>query len=149
MIGASITGGVGLIFLVVGIVLVRKLQASRTWPHMGGTVTKTEIVQRTEQNTSNNMSTTTYEPRVEYEFQVDGRTFTGSRIGFASVSYGSPKRAQRVLDRFPTGGMVEVMYDPAEPANAVLECKNPVAWVMLIVGIVVLAVAAVLAFFGI
>jgi hypothetical protein len=146
MLASGIVAAFGLVFLGIGIWLVRKLQASRRWPCVDGTVTDSRALRKVTQGTGDDEGESiSYVPTVEYRYELSGRTYTGSRIAFAQSGYGSPGRAEQKLARYPVGSAVKVLYDPANPASAVLECRNPLAWVMLIAGIVILAVAVALA----
>jgi hypothetical protein len=145
MLASGIVAAVGLVFLGIGIWLVRKLQASRRWPWVDGVVTGSRVVRRVSQGTGDDESESiSYVPTIEYRYELNGQHYSGSRIAFAERGYGSHGGAERSLAKYPLGGAVKVMYDPAKPGSAVLECRNPLAWVMLTVGIVILAVAVVL-----
>lgn len=145
MLVSGIVAAIGLVFLSLGIWLVRKLRASQRWPWVNGTVTDSRVLRKVSQGTGDDESESiSYVPTVEYRYELSGRSYTGSRIAFAQTGYGSRGRAERNLAKYPVGGAVRVMYDPAKPDSAVLECRNPLAWVMLIVGIVLVAVAVVL-----
>ena len=145
MLASGIVAAVGLVFLGIGIWLVRKLQASRSWPTVDGTVTGARVVRKVTTGTEDEGESVSYVPVVEYRYELNGQTYTSARIAFAESGYGSFGRAEQNLAKYPAGGAVKVLYDPANPASAVLECRNPLAWVMLIVGIVILAVAVALA----
>lgn len=59
------------------------------------------------------------QPRVTYSYEVNGATYTGERISFASLT---PKQeVDGVLGRYPLGQPVTVYYSPADPRQSVLE----------------------------
>lgn len=60
---------------------------------------------------------------VAYEFDADGRKVTGTRVSIGEDlgNFG----VQETLARYPVGKRVEVYYDPANPAQAVLERQLP------------------------
>lgn len=60
---------------------------------------------------------------VAYEFDAGGRKFTGSRVSIGE-DLGNIG-VQETLARYPVGKRVEVYYDPANPASAVLERELP------------------------
>ena len=68
-------------------------------------------------------ATTVTVPRVEYEFSVGGRTWRGERISIGEDTGGANTEA--TLARYPVGTVVSVYYDPATPANCVLERDIP------------------------
>lgn len=72
-----------------------------------------------------------YEPRVEYEFVVDGVTHTSSHVWAGpNDSYAvSLKNANEVLDRFPIGQHVQSFYDPNDPEQAFLLRTPPASGV--------------------
>jgi len=62
-------------------------------------------------------------PAVEYEFSVGGRTWRGNRIAIREDIGGANTAA--TVGRYPVGAVVSVHYDPANPANSVLERELP------------------------
>ena len=60
---------------------------------------------------------------LRYEFQVEGKTYSGSRVDLA-VEHGDSEVAQ-TLRRYPQGKIVPVYYDPKDPAQCVLERLDP------------------------
>jgi hypothetical protein len=58
----------------------------------------------------------TEEPIIGYEFAVAGKTFRGNR-----VKDGFTPKVKPTLTKYPVGAEVEVFYDPANPADAILE----------------------------
>jgi hypothetical protein len=74
-----------------------------------------------------------FRPVVRYTYEARGRAYAAERI-----SYGSPPQAdttdrgeaRRQVERYPAGAAVDVWFDPADPARAVLVrgvSKVPVA----------------------
>ena len=61
-----------------------------------------------------------YTADLVYEYTVDGRTFTGSKVRYGVWS-SSSGRAQDVVDAHPAGSATVVRFDPANPSDAVLE----------------------------
>jgi hypothetical protein len=60
---------------------------------------------------------------VIYEFAVAGKTYRGSRIDLGTDS-GNVAVAE-TLKRYPAGAIVAVFYDPANPAQCILERDDP------------------------
>jgi len=58
-------------------------------------------------------------PEIEYEFEVDGARFSGSRISFHEVHASAYSRG--MVDRYPEGKAVNVCHHPTKPGLAVLE----------------------------
>jgi len=61
--------------------------------------------------------------KVSFQYQVNGKTFTGSRFSLRH-DLGNTDVA-RTLARYPRGSAVTVYYDPADPAQSVLERTMP------------------------
>jgi hypothetical protein len=66
-----------------------------------------------------------YVPRVEYEYSVNGHVYTGKRVAFGRQgSHASPHteaKERAVVDRYEVGAAVEVFYNPSHATSAVLE----------------------------
>jgi hypothetical protein len=100
----------------------RLLARANSWPVAAGRVLKTQMhsyyVSRVGMR---------YWPLVDYAYRVDGRDYTSRMIGLgAPLIFGSERRAQEILARYPAGAAVQVRYDPADPGQAALELRAPV-----------------------
>jgi hypothetical protein len=92
----------------------------------------------TQRRRSNNRTTTSYFPRVSYQYRVNLQEYTGNQIGFGSQSVSSGK-AERIRAQYAQGAPVTVLYDPDDPAKAVLEAKAKNFWSYLFLGLALLA----------
>jgi predicted lipid-binding transport protein (Tim44 family) len=63
----------------------------------------------------------THTPEVHYQYEVNGVQYTGTRVTEHSFSYGSSGDVEKFLAQHPAGAPVTVDYNPANPADAVLE----------------------------
>lgn len=91
---------------------IQRAKASSAWPGVTGTITAAErkkVLLRSQ-------------PRVTYSYAVNGKSFTGQRISFATAM--PPKETDAILARYPVGQTVPVHYAPENPAEAVLEPGN-------------------------
>jgi hypothetical protein len=61
-----------------------------------------------------------YEPRVTYEYAVDGYPRVGRRLRMGSLAT-SEADAARIAGDYPVGSAVTVHYNPRRPVDAVLE----------------------------
>lgn len=128
--------GIGLALFVFGINQRRKARATEQWPTAAGTITAARIDEerrttRTQGRTETHIS---YKPIVEYTYDVNGTRFQGGRLsagGDMSYDYNT---AQRVLSTYQPGQPAAVHYDPADPAQAVLETKAAGSMVLFVVG---------------
>lgn len=109
-------GGVGLMFwmrrrggLAAG---------SRAWPTARGRVLAAEV---RSYRSGDGWSSRSHYPAVRYEYEVEGRRYTGDRIYFDQTSRAHAGPATRTVGRYPVGSEVTVYYDPTDPARALLE----------------------------
>jgi len=119
--------GVSAIFALVGVGLLawwviarRRAAASQAWPAAPGQITSA-MVHSFQRRDNEGDVTTYYEPRVEYAYTIAGETHTGKRIAFGAPASANRKRAEQAISHYAPGTAVEVYYNPARPADAVLE----------------------------
>ena len=120
---AWIAGGTALAFML-SMLANKLLQARRAakWPQAIGRITKSGVIAKSRQMPGE-PSEMRNEPAVEYEFQVAGRSFTGTRIAIGGDKGGANTEA--TLKLYAVGTVVKVYYDPADPENTVLERDIP------------------------
>ncbi len=87
-------------------------------------------------------------PEIEYEFTVDGETYTSDSVWPGGDLAGTDEdHRQAIVDRYPEGEVVEAFYDPRDPSVSFLENESRgVASILLIVfgvGFVLAGLAAV------
>ncbi len=90
-----------------------------------------------------------YGADVRYEYEVGGRSYTSQRIALANVASSDRSAAEGLVARYAEGEVVEVSFDPDNPASAVLERSGGGLLVapMLFAGIVAFGMAALFIFF--
>ena len=135
-----IFGVLGIVFLVIALVSRQKAQASQSWPTAAAKVLASEVKQHVSPD-SDQQTQSSYEPVVEYSYSVGQQTYTSRRIAYGANSFGLGQ-AQTMIARYPVGSAVTAHYNPANPAEAVLETKAAGATLFLILGIVFLALCA-------
>jgi hypothetical protein len=64
-------------------------------------------------------TSTSYRPKVTFDYTVDGRAFTSSTVTPVET-WGAHDWAAAVAARFPAGSRATAYYDPASPARAFL-----------------------------
>ena len=115
-----ILAGVGL--TIFGTTFLLEANASRGWPSVQGQVQNVRVVKNSTSGTQGS-----YHYAVTYAYQVDDQTYTGNRYSLGQASRASkryPSRSEaRAASRrnYPVDNPVEVYYDPANPASAVLQ----------------------------
>lgn len=90
--------------------------ASAAWPSTEGRITRSRLER------SHRDGSTSVTADVGYEYAVAGATHEGFRVWIGDGYSASPGREFRAaVGRYPEGARVTVFYDPADPAESVLE----------------------------
>lgn len=66
-----------------------------------------------------------FSPLIVYHYTVNGRGYEGTRYFFTGSGWVDYAAAKSAIDRFPVNSTVEAYYDPKDPAEAVLDRKEP------------------------
>ncbi len=114
---ACILGGVG--FLYFGITTLRLSYESESWPTVAGVVLRSTVLQQQE---SNQLSL--FNLDLVYQYEVAGKRYLGSRLGFASTESADPPPLIALTQKYPRGKEVTVHYQPSNPSMAVLEAGS-------------------------
>ena len=83
----------------------------------------------------------TWRLRLAYEYAAGGRVYRAGRVAFYRHCTGS--FAQEMAARHPVGSQVQVYYDPAEPAEAVMDRTFRAIWLLPFFAVVCAALAVV------
>ena len=122
----------------------KKAEAAAAWPTATGTVESSVVTEREEQDADGDADLAWY-PEVAYAWTVGGQSYTGRRIQFGETPrFARQAAAQAVCDRYRPGASVTVRYDPADPAEAVLETKKPSPFKAILFTVVVLILTVVI-----
>lgn len=125
----------------------RNARASNDWAFVTGALTELRLWGKRRINgemvDSENLS-------VQYQYEVNGKNFTGSRAAFYTLHY--PETID-FAERYPQGSRVSVFYNPQNPAESVivpgLHPQKPNSEIWLAgVGVVVLFVTVIGVFIG-
>ncbi len=119
----------------------RQAAAAAQWPQATGRIVRSETESYLSQTgRSGGGGARLYEPVIEYAYTVDGGEYHSTQVRFGGrLATGARGGADKAVARYPVGSPVQVLYDPANPANAVLEAKAA----LTVPGLVLMAV-----FFG-
>lgn len=126
----------GVVFIGLAVLQALKARRAANWPTVQGVVVESHV--EAVRRRSENRISTSYYPRVTYQYRVNLQEYTGKQIGFGAESTSSGK-AERVRAQYAQGAPVTVFYDPEDPAKAVLEAKAKNFWSYLFLGVVLLA----------
>ena len=140
--------GIGIFSVVSGIRNRKKGEASLSWPTVDGVITNTWIEEKTDTD-EDGISSTTYTPHWEYQYQVEGTTYTSSRISYGAVKgYGRRSKAQEELGRFPIHSIVKVYFDPYNFTETVLVPGTKGTMLGVIIGAILIVVSIGIAVAG-
>lgn len=142
--------GIGVAVLIWGIRNRNKAEASNTWSSVEGVITSAQIDEDTDVD-EDGFSSTTYTPQWQYQYTVNGNSYTGERISFGAVrGYGRLKKAQEELDKYPVNSSVRVYYDPEIPEESVLVQGTGGTWLGIFLGgffILLAVIGCIVSFF--
>lgn len=128
--GSIVVMVIGGVAVVAGIVLLVKGARIRGWPVAPGRITERGVGPST--TTGASRPGRYFEPRVRYDYSVEGVAHTGTRISPVTAAYGEPQ-ARRVVDKLPEA--VQVRYNPRDPAEAYLRAPSRgLALLALVIG---------------
>ena len=90
--------------------------ASSSWPIAEGRVIRSALDERRDEGKQ------LVTADIGYEYELDGKAFTGTRVWFGDDYWSSPGSEFRdAVARYPVGTPLKVHYDPAAPDASVLE----------------------------
>lgn len=104
---------------------IKAARASRAWQSAPGTVTIVTVLMDSEKFKRGRQ--TYFRPWVQCSYRVAGKDYVCDRQVFNHhlISLGEKKDAEALIQKYQVGQSVAVYYDPADPANSVLEQGNP------------------------
>lgn len=114
-----IFAGVGLFFAGAAVLSVFRSILSRNWYPVPGTIVASEVSVNV--GSSSSPTGASYDPRITYEYEVNGRLFTGNNLNFSRFRTNTPGQASNAVRHYPAGKTVTVYHDPIRPERSVLE----------------------------
>jgi hypothetical protein len=137
-------GAIGLILIAVSAISLVKAQATKNWPSVAGKVIRAQIVP-VEKIREKKQKLVLFRPEVVYSYTVDGKEFVTDTIRADLSAQAQTAEAELLLEKYPAGQSVAVFYNPANPAEAVLEPgRNPQTQSLLICGIALVVVSTIM-----
>ena len=108
----------GVILFLLDFILLYKSIQSKNWSQTEGLITKSELYKS--EGADNSVS---YEPLVEYQYEVDGKLYKSKKLYFGS-SVGSSfkkRKSKKYVNTFPTNTKVTVYYNELNIKQSVIE----------------------------
>ena len=115
--GGFILGG--LLFSVIGFMQLDEAIESRSWLSTDGRVLSKSVAVSHSRD-SDNRNKTTYQPKVDYEFTVEDRTYHGHRLRISAWGYQKRSAATAALEKLTSNGQCVVFYAPDNPDRSSL-----------------------------
>lgn len=142
-----------IIFIIAGVIVacfgfndIKLAIESSGWPRTAGTVLISEVETKTDR-TKRTGRKVSYHARVQYEFKVNGITYTGSRIAFGDHGSSDQKPARSIVKKYRKGKAIEVAYKKEDPDECVIETGiQRKTWFLSSLGLMASAFGAVLFF---
>ena len=110
---------VGAVLLGIGLSTRSKELAAKSWPSTQGVVVYRGV--REEKHENDNGTDYSYHPRVVFDFDLEGTTYTSEGLSFVSRGYSTHRAALEELKPYRNGEPVEVFYNPEDRYDAILQ----------------------------
>jgi hypothetical protein len=120
----------------------RSAVRARQWPTVPGRIESSGVRTFDSSSTSDGGSTTMYRAEIIYSYEVAGVRYTAdkSKTG-TQVSSNVRSAAERAVKGYPAGRVIDVHYNPDNPADAAVDPRSGLIWLLYIVPIALLAFA--------
>jgi hypothetical protein len=105
----SLFMGLGAWCFYWGVTQEAQAGASRAWPSTQGRIISSYV------DVTNNKGTSSYWPRVTYEYKVGDLLLEGDRVQFGQNGSARKPDAVTTVEKFPPGRIVPVFYNPRAP----------------------------------
>lgn len=110
---------IGLFFAGSALLNIARSIAARSWRPVPGKILTSDVSTNLTQSSS--PVGAGYDPKITYEYEVGGISYTGTNLNFSRFRTNSPSQASRTVRKYPTGAAVTIYYNPMNPERAVLE----------------------------
>lgn len=120
----------GMLYLWVTLSDKQQAEEAVNWPATSGEISQSYI-----DTEIDNEGDRTYRAVVNYQYNVDGVSYTNGRLHFGPRNtYNSQSKASEFLSEYPVGASVTVFYDPEKPTEAVLDIEPQNITVGIVIG---------------
>jgi hypothetical protein len=125
----------GLPLFAFGIYFPFQALGAMNWEPVEGEILETRIQMHSsisDTGAGNQEYRRQYSPLVQYQWTVNGDTYTGDRyrLGESMPLHKTSAEARQAAKAFPRGGKITVYFDPGAPSSAVLE--RSVSWAVFV-----------------
>jgi len=117
-----------------------RFEEAKRWPSVPGEVVESEVKRHRRRKS------VTYEARIRYRYEVDGKQFTGKAVVIGGEVRSSRAKAEARCDTYPVGASPAVFYNPQGPEEACLERAHEGLWLELVGGAFGVAIGLLLLF---
>jgi hypothetical protein len=138
-----------LVFNAIGFILLRQAVNARrlgknaqNWPSTTAKVLESSVEEEPGRNAMGNINLA-FRVQVNYEYNVDGNTYQGSRVSFGRPTFDYVS-ASNIKEQFAKDKEVPVWYNPENPQDAVLAPKTTVGMLSRIPGIFLMATGIII-----
>ncbi|WP_246675144.1 DUF3592 domain-containing protein [Mesorhizobium sp. B2-3-4] len=132
----------GVFALLMGIAQKALARQAAKWPVTSGRIDASGL-ETVRIDSAYQRRRSVFRSRIVYSYEVAGRHYTSARVTFgANVMASLPGLVSGQIGRYAEGSKVDVHYDPANPASAVLEPRARGLWLLWVCALAFLCGAA-------
>ena len=107
--------GVGVLFLIAQLALIKTIFGSGKWPTASGQIITSSI-----DGPTYGKYGPQYGADISYQYSVGGATYVSDVVNPIMVYHETLAESQELVQQYPLGKSVKVYYNPDDPYNAVL-----------------------------
>jgi hypothetical protein len=134
-------GGGGGWALFLSLSAKKKASESKNWSSVPGKIVSSQIKEVTYRDSNGDRSS--LQLAAEYEYTVGGIQYINNKHTLGRIPKGIPyRKAAEVANRYALDAIVPVYYNPKNPQESCLEREAPLSNLTMIIGIVLLVIAA-------
>jgi len=119
--------GVGAVFSAVSVYFAigiftggsQQRDAAANFEPVTATVLASDVVSSRTGNPGASGNVTSYQPRIEFQYEVDGKTHRSKRFAYLASRF-DRETVEGIVERYPVGGRCTAYYNPAIPEQAIL-----------------------------
>lgn len=147
VIGVLITG---ILVSAGGYLVYLRTKNTHNWPRTIGTILSSYVEVREHTSAKyDGVDSTSYDPFVNYQYEVNGKHYICSKIGYGGINlFGGRNAARRIVSKYPEGAKVTVYYEPHSPRDAVLEPGASTGAILVIIAGVILIIFGIFLVIG-